>query len=112
MCAILISEAVRLARVNEELQFYPHGYPLPSRRASPHFGRYSFPSAEGRRLSWPGWLGDKLRWLARPKTVTHPVLAVAAGNRTLDVRVASPTPCKLTTRLPIHEQRCPLLVKH
>jgi len=29
-------------------------------------------TAEGRKLSWPGWLGEILRWLARPKTVTHP----------------------------------------
>jgi len=33
---------------------------------------------EGRRLSWPAWLGEILRWLARLKTVTHPVLAMAA----------------------------------
>jgi len=26
---------------------------------------------EGRRLSWPGWLGEILRWFARPKMVTH-----------------------------------------
>jgi len=28
--------------------------------------------AEGRRLSWPGWLGEIPRWFACPKTVTHP----------------------------------------
>ena len=28
-------------------------------------------STEGRRLSWPGWLGEILRWFIRPKTVTH-----------------------------------------
>jgi len=27
--------------------------------------------AEGRRLSWPGWLGEILRWFARKKTVTE-----------------------------------------
>jgi len=27
--------------------------------------------AQGRRLSWLGWLGEILRWFARPKTVTH-----------------------------------------
>ena len=37
--------------------------------------------AEDRRLSWPGWLGEILRWwLARPKTVTRRVLAEAAGK--------------------------------
>jgi len=35
----------------------PHLPLLPSRRASPHFGWYSFyRSSEGRRLSWPRWL--------------------------------------------------------
>jgi len=53
--------------------------------------------AEGRRLSRLGWLRKMLRWLARPKMVTHPVLAVAAENRTRDHRVASPTP--YTTRV-------------
>jgi len=28
--------------------------------------------AEGRRLSWPGLLGEILKWVFRPKTVTHP----------------------------------------
>jgi len=32
------------------------------------FGWYSFPVP----LSWPGWLGEILRWFARSKTVTHP----------------------------------------
>jgi len=32
---------------------------------------------EDRRLSWPGWLGETLRWFMRPKTVT-----VTVGNRT------------------------------
>ena len=30
--------------------------------------------AQGRRLSWPGWLGEVLRWFAGPKTINHPVL--------------------------------------
>jgi len=28
--------------------------------------------AEGRRLSWPGWHREILRYFARQKTVTHP----------------------------------------
>jgi len=28
--------------------------------------------AECRRMSWPGWFGEILRWFARPKTGTHP----------------------------------------
>ena len=46
MCAILISEALSLAHVNEKSRSFtchPYIYPhIPSRRASPHFGRYSF----------------------------------------------------------------------
>jgi len=53
--------------------------------------------AEGRRLSWAVWLGKILRWLiARPK-VTHPELAVAAGNRIRDHRVANQRPNHWTT---------------
>ena len=56
MCAILISKARKLARVNEGSQFYlpTHTFIhkwnesflhlLRSRGASPHFGRYYFPS--------------------------------------------------------------------
>ena len=43
--------------------------------AAEHHGTLAgthFPSAEGRRLSGPGWLGEILRWFARPKKVTHP----------------------------------------
>jgi len=30
-------------------------------------------ATEARQLSWPGWLGEILRWfVARPKMVTHP----------------------------------------
>ena len=45
--------------------------------------------AEDRRLSWPGRLGEILRWFhwfARLKTVTYP--SICRGSR----RVASPTP--------------------
>ena len=27
---------------------------------------------EGKKLNWPGWLGEILRWFIRPKTVAHP----------------------------------------
>jgi len=37
-----------------------------------------FPSRWGRRLSWPGWLSELLRWFARPKMVTHP--SIKAGT--------------------------------
>ena len=46
--------------------------------------------AEGRRLSWPGWLGEILRWFAHLKMVILPVLAAVAGNRTHNSRVQCP----------------------
>ena len=43
--------------------------------------------ADGRRLSWPGWLGEIPRWFAGLKTVTHSgILAAASGNRPHDHR--------------------------
>ena len=80
MCAILISKALRLARVNEgshtvlratdtfihmERAILPL---LPSHRASPQCGRYSFPvppRVGGWVLSWRKWFGEILRWFAR-----------------------------------------------
>jgi len=44
---------------------------------------------EGRRLNWPAWLSEILRSFTRPKTVTHPILAAAAGHQTCDHRVAT-----------------------
>ena len=67
-------------------------------------------SAEDWRLSWPGWLGEilskqvglspfikrlstdtvcawfKLRWFARPKTVTHPSIGAYPTAKPLDYR--------------------------
>ena len=55
-------------------------------RASRTLADTDFPSPEGRRLSWPGWLGEILSWFARPKTVIRPsTVAAAAGNRTRNV---------------------------
>jgi len=31
----------------------------------------SSPPTEGRKLSWPGWLDEIMRWFAHPKTVAH-----------------------------------------
>jgi len=44
--------------------------------------------AEGRRLSWTGWLGEILRWFARPNTVTHP--SISRGGRGSNSRPPSP----------------------
>jgi len=55
-------------------------------RASRTLADTDFPSPEGRRLSWPGWLGEILSWFARPKTVIRcSTVAAVAGNRTLNV---------------------------
>jgi len=69
---------------------------LPSRRASPNFGRYSFP-VPLRVAELASWLGEigLLRCVARPNSVAHPVLAAAARNRTGDHWVASSTPYPL-----------------
>ena len=57
---------------------------LPSRSASPHFGRYSFPlPAEGRRLSWLGWLGEVLRWFALPAR-SNPILETVMRKNKLE----------------------------
>ena len=54
--------------------------------------------AEGRRLSWPGWLVEIPRWFDRPKTVIHP--SVCRGGRELNPRPSSRDSNALTTRLP------------
>jgi len=126
MCAILLSKALRLARVNTgSRSFTCHPSicrmsrlaftPQPQSITALWPVLVSRP-VEGRRLSWPRWLGEILRWFARPKTVTHPVLAAAAGNRTRDHRVAVPTPepldytapprCGEITSLSPYTQRC------
>ena len=48
----------------------------------------SFPT-EGRRLSWPGWLGEILRWFIRQR---RPPIPAAVENQTCDHLVASLTP--------------------
>ena len=57
--------------------------------------------AEGRRLSWPGWLGEILRWFARPKTVIYP--STSRGGRESNSRPSSPQFDVLTTGLPSTE---------
>jgi len=69
MYVILISKAIGLARVNEgshSFTCHPHVYPhmqwailplLPGRKASPHFGLYSFPVP----LRVGGWVGPETR---------------------------------------------------
>jgi len=95
-----------MARVNEESYVLPathtfiHVYGISHSVVTPQLQSITalWPvlisrPAEGRRLSWPRWLGEMPGWFARPKTVTHPRTgAAAAGNRTHDNRVASPAP--------------------
>ena len=111
MCAMLISKTLRLARVKEGSHSFtcqPHVYPfiwnepswfyptpLQPQSITALWQVLIFHPAEGRRLSWPGWLGEILRWFPRLKKVTRDssvtVLAAAAGNRIRDHPVASPT---------------------
>ena len=56
--------------------------------------------AEGRRLSWPGWLGQILRSFPRQKMLTH--LSICRRGRELNPRPSSRKSNALTTRLPSH----------
>ena len=83
-CVIRISNALRLAGVNEgshsftftfiHIRYEPSCLYSPAAEYCPVLAGTHFQFKRGRRLSWPGWIGEILRWFARPKTVTHPVL--------------------------------------
>jgi len=66
---------------------------IPSRRASPHFGRYSFslPRRVGGWVGLGGWLRIEV-WFARSTTVTHPGTNQARRRVTSLIR---PTPLPL-----------------
>ena len=51
--------------------------------------------AQGRRLSWPGWLGEILRSFFRTKTVTHP--SISRGDQESNSRPSSHKSNALTT---------------
>ena len=100
MCATLISKALRLARANEGLHsfiYHPtYGMSHSAFTPQPQSVAALWPvlitrPAEGRRLSWPRWLGEIRRWFAGSKTLTHPGVSRGGRNRTRDHRVASPT---------------------
>ena len=55
-----------------------------------------FPPAEGRRLSWPGWLGDVVY---PPKTVTHPSTNRARRRVTSLIRPTMLPLCHLLLRV-------------
>jgi len=102
-----------MTSVNEESQnltCHPHVYPqlewaTPAFSPQPQSAAALWPvlisrPAEDRRLSWPGWLGEILRWFARPKTVTHP--SISRGGRESNSRPSSCQSNALTTWLPSH----------
>ena len=73
MYAILIAKALRLARVNEgshSFTCHPDVWNEPSSLYSQSQSIIAlwpvliFRPTEGRRLSWPVWLGEILRWFA------------------------------------------------
>ena len=68
----------------------------PSCRASPYFCLVliSRPT-DSRRLSWPGRLGEILRWFAHPKTVTHP--SICHGCQAMNLQPWSRKSNALTT---------------
>ena len=70
----------------------------PSHRASPYFCLIliSCPT-DSRRLSWPGWLSEILRWFAGPKTVTHPSICHCHDCRALNLQPWSRESNALTT---------------
>ena len=80
MCATLISKALGLYVLTRDLtchQTFIHVWNEPSCLYSP---AALWPvliscSAEGRRLSCPGWLGKISTWFVRPKTITHPSIS-------------------------------------
>jgi len=100
-----------MAPVNEgshSFTYHPHVYPqvewaIPAFTTQPHsitalwLVLISRP-AQGRRLSWPGWLSEILRWFACPKTVTHRV--IHCGGQELNSRPSSCKSNALATRLP------------
>ena len=59
-----------------------------------------FHPTEGRRLSWPGWLNEILRWFVCPKTVTHP--SICHSGRELNPQPTSHESNAITTRPPRH----------
>ena len=61
---------------------------------------------EGRRLSWPGWLGEILMWFACRKMVTNP--SICRGGRELNLQPSSHESNALTTGLPSHHYYTPL----
>ena len=65
-----------------------------------------FHPAEGRRLSWPGWLGEILRWFAHPKTVIHP--STSCGGRESNSGQSSRKSSALTTEPPYNVSPCDL----
>ena len=58
-----------------------------------------FRPAEGRRLSWPGWLGEILRWFTCLKMVTYP--STSRSGQELNSCPLSRKSSALTTRLSI-----------
>jgi len=112
MSVILISKALRLARVNEgshSFTCHPHVYlhngmshpatPQPKSITTLWRVLISNPT-EGRRLSWPGWLGEILRWLPRQKTVAHP--STSCSGRESNLLPSNCKPNTPTTGLPSH----------
>ena len=93
-----------MSRYNEgshSFTCHPHICPqASSRRASPFRLVLTSCPTEGRMLSWPGWLGEILKWFACRKTVIHP--SICRGSQELNPQPSSRESCALTSGLPSH----------
>jgi len=109
-----------MARVNKgsrSVTWHPHVYSqvewaIPAFTPQPHgitalWPVFIFRPTEGRRLSRPWWLGEILRWFARPKMVTHPSTSRSLWKS--NSRPSSHESRALTTRLPNHYPLCTLI---
>ena len=108
---LLISRRTGMAPVNKESHScQPHVYPQVEWTIPAFYPKLQsvaalwlvliFHPTEGRRLSWPGWLDEILRWCVCPKTVTHP--GICDSGRELNPQLTSRESNAITTRPPRH----------
>jgi len=80
-------------------QCYPHpgsAFTSEPQSIATHWPVLSSCPAEGRRPSWPGWLGEILRWFGHPKMVTNS--STSGGSWESNLRASSRESSALTRR--------------
>ena len=82
MCAILVSKMLWSVRVRDHTALpATHTYEMnhsaftPKPQSITALRPYISNPTKSRRLSWPGWLGEILRWFVCLKTVAYPALS-------------------------------------